>query len=215
VTRCAGIDGCPRGWIVASDDGVDVVASLSGLIDRFDVIGIDMPIGLPDSGPRAADVAARQLLSPRSSTVFPALLRPLIDVVDYDEANARSRAIHGKGLSKQAFMLRARTVEVDALVDPSLEHRIVEVHPECSFRLMAGQTIPSKHTPEGLAERRALVTAHVGPLPPCPAGARDDDLLDAHAALWSARRFAAGRHVTLPDELVERDARGLVMRIVA
>ena len=38
-------------------------------------------------------------------------------------------------------------------------------------------------------------------------------MLDAHAVLWSVRRFVAGTAVTFGDG--ERDARGLPMRIVS
>jgi predicted RNase H-like nuclease len=41
-----------------------------------------------------------------------------------------------------------------------------------------------------------------------------DDLYDAFAALWSARRVASGVAEQLP-EIAPRDARGLPMRIIA
>ena len=33
----------------------------------------------------------------------------------------------------------------------------MEIHPECSFQALAGAALPSKHTPDGLRVRRALL----------------------------------------------------------
>ena len=46
-------------------------------------------------------------------------------------------------------------------------------------------------------------------------GCAPDDLNDALAALWTARRFASGRAWVFPENVVEMDARGLRMEIVA
>lgn len=212
--RTAGVDGCPAGWLVATRSTVRVVPSVADVLELAEVIGIDMPIGLPAAPPRAADQAARRFVSPRGASVFPTLPRVLVGIDDYHEANRTSRALFGAGISKQAFMLRRHLLEVDAVMSSDMESRLVEVHPECSFRLLAGTPLTSKHTSGGLEARRSLVERHLGPLPPCPRGAREHDLLDAFAALVSAERFAAGEHLTLPAETIERDARGLLMRIV-
>ena len=95
----------------------------------------------------------------------------------------------------------------------SPQDRLVEVHPECSFRLMAGRPLPPKHSEVGYQERRRLLAPHFGPLVEArPAGAGRDDVLDALAVLWSTERFALGCHITHGDG--EPDARGLPMRIV-
>jgi hypothetical protein len=49
----------------------------------------------------------------------------------------------------------------------------------------------SKHSAAGLAVRRALLASAGIMLPSAPAGAAEDDLLDAAAVAWSARRIAA------------------------
>jgi hypothetical protein len=41
------------------------------------------------------------------------------------------------------------------------------------------------------------------------------DVLDAFAMLWTARRVAAGVHLTLPGDVVETDAFGLRAEMVA
>ena len=71
-------------------------------------LAVDMPIGLPDDGPRLADQQARRRLGARRSSVFPTPVRATLDAVDYPDALAISRRVSGKGLSKQAFNLLPR-----------------------------------------------------------------------------------------------------------
>jgi predicted RNase H-like nuclease len=216
VPVCAGVDGCPGGWIVVTRERAEVVPAFSRLPEGIDVIGVDMPIGLPSRGRRVADHAARALVGARRSSVFPTPHRDLLEFAadrdTYAAANAASKSRHGKGLSRQAFNLLSRIAEVDEAITPRCEHRLIEVHPECSFRLLAHAEMPSKHTAEGRSRRRALIEATFGPPPRPPRGATEIDLLDAYAVLWSVERFAAGEHDTLGDHA--RDERGLIMRIV-
>jgi predicted RNase H-like nuclease len=216
VHNCAGVDGCPAGWIVVTRDRVDVVPTFAQLPEGPDVIGVDMPIGLPSRGRRVADGAARKFIGARRSSVFPTPHRDLLEFANdphaYAAANAASKARHGTGLSRQAFNLLSRIAEVDEAVTPEREHGLIEVHPECSFRLLAREELPSKHTSAGRARRRALVQSEFGAIPTPPRGATEVDLLDAYAVLWSTERFSRAEHETLGDHA--RDARGLVMRIV-
>jgi predicted RNase H-like nuclease len=205
------VDGCRAGWVVARPDSVVVVPRL--LIDRTAITGIDMPIGLPDSRPRACDRAARALLGPRRSSVFPAPARACLGASDYADALDRSRLALGVGLSQQAYHLLPKITEIDDQIGPHDDHCVVEVHPECSFHLLNGRlALPPKSTPAGSALRAALLEAEFGALPPVPRGAAIDDLHDAYAVLWSTLRFAAGKHIELGDGTC--DGRGLPMRIV-
>jgi predicted RNase H-like nuclease len=77
-----------------------------------------------------------------------------------------------------------------------------------------------KRTVEGFDERRSFLTAALGVELPdrSTAGAmakpaEADDVLDATAAAWSARRDALGRSGRLPDA-VQIDGRGLRMEMV-
>jgi predicted RNase H-like nuclease len=201
--------------LVAHADGIEVVDALAPLLDRFDLIGVDMPIGLPDTPLRAADREARRFLAHRRSTVFDVPTRAVLAATSHTEANATSRRLYGRGISVQAFHLFPRIREVDALDAAALARQLVEIHPECAFARMAGAPLPPKRSAAGRDARLALVEAFVGlqvrdsRLP----GARSDDVLDACAVLWSARRFAAGTAVTFGDG--SYDARGLPMRIVS
>jgi predicted RNase H-like nuclease len=220
--KVLGADGCRAGWVVASRHGVEVLDRLDRIVAdaTVAVVGVDMPIGLPRVWGRDADRQARQLLGrPRASSVFPTPPRSLITATTYATANQRSWSELGRGLTRQTYHLFERIKEVDALVRAAMDaasepgDRLVEVHPECSFRVMAGRHLPSKHTADGIARRRALLLPRFGPVvDDRPRGAAADDVLDAYAVLWSAERFARGGHLTLGDGSV--DELGLPMRIV-
>jgi predicted RNase H-like nuclease len=207
----AGIDGCKAGWIVATTTGVVVVPQLDRL--RFSRVGIDMPIGLLDGPPRACDVEARKYLGRAGSSVFPAPPRAALTCTNYQSALAASRSATGRGISVQTFNIMAKVSELDRQIDPSNADAFVEVHPECSFKMLNdGHGLPSKKTVEGQVSRRRLLSDHFEVPSAAPHGAAIDDLLDAYAVLWSMRRFQRGEHRLFGDG--RRDTRGIEMRIV-
>ena len=225
----AGVDGCRVGWIVAvtAAEGpapilsIEVVSHIGAVFDRvrsgeLAAVGIDMPIGLPEAGSRACDTLTRARLGPRRSSVFPTPPRALLGSADHAEALRRSRAIDGRGISIQAFNLLPKIAEVDAAIDPELTTAVVEAHPESAFAELAGAPLAStKRTADGRAVRLALLRE---PFPDSgdvlttrARGAAADDVLDAAAAAWSARRWAAGTALVLGDGSLDR--RGLPMRV--
>jgi predicted RNase H-like nuclease len=144
-THVAGVDGTPGGWAViimqAGRSVIQKVAALSSIIDGdtdFDIIAIDIPIGLLDAyeiGGRACDRAARKFLGkPRRNSIFPAPVRPVLAATLWDDACVRSRASapHGKALTKQTFAILPKIREVDELLRtrPELREVVREVHPE-------------------------------------------------------------------------------------
>lgn len=219
-----GVDGCRAGWVAVA--GAPAGGPLEAAVLRSfgevaawaaeaAVVAVDIPIGLPATGPRAADREARGRLGRRRASVFDAPVRVVLDASDHAEANVRSRAVSGRGLSAQSWALVPRIAEVDRfLADrPAWRSRVREAHPELAFALMAGE--PARHakrTGEGASERRRLVECHVGAVPRRPPGAATDDLLDACALVWTARRILAGRALTLGGGV---DSRGLPMVIHA
>jgi predicted RNase H-like nuclease len=215
-----GVDGWRGAWVGALLEGrsvrllalPDAAAVLA--VPDVAVVGIDMPIGLSEDGVRACDVAARRLLGRAGSSVFPAPLRPVLDVDDYAAACAASRAASGRALSRQAWNLVPAIRALDrALGDPP-DERVVEVHPELAFRGLDGRVGAPKATAQGLAQRvRALqpVMDVLDALAGAPAGVPAVDALDACAAAWSAQRLAAGRGECVGDGA--RDSRGRPMRI--
>jgi len=218
-----GVDACAGGWVAVtllpspagatSAPGappslmtavIAVAPTLDGLSPRG-VVGIDMPLGLLADGWRAADQLARQALGRRGVTVFAIPPRPVWQQSSYAEANAACRTLTGKGMAAQTWGLRAKLLEADGYRRRS-PARLYEVHPELAFAAIAGAPLAaSKHTEPGLVLRRKLL-AQVGiALPAKVAGARVDDLLDAAAVAWSARRIAVGQGVTLTDPAQRAD----------
>jgi len=206
-----GVDGCPGGWLGArlAGDRVDVLvaASLSDLVRDAGpvvVVGVDMPIGLPDSGaPRVAEALARRRLPPgRKSSVFPTPMRASCEATTWTEANAANRAACGRGLSHQAFGLTRKILEVDAYVRAGPPFAVVEVHPEVSFAALDPDcVVSSKKSADGRAARVATLEEAGLVLPPAVRGPgyAVDDLLDACAVAWTARRVVRGEAEALPD----------------
>lgn len=118
--------------------------------------------------------------------------------------------------------------------------RVREVHPEVTFAVLCGDgeaghgLKDAKRTPSGEAERLALLRPFVGDVD-VPGTRGDlhlrhraqapgtglgrivgrDDIVDALACLVTAYRIVTGRARTLPEDVVQKDARGLRMEIVA
>jgi predicted RNase H-like nuclease len=222
--RVTGVDACRRGWVAVSLDvprpgaaraddlrveAARVHQSLAGVLeagvpagvseeDGAGVVGIDMPLGLLESGWREADLAARGLLGPRRSSVFAIPPRAVWAQASYQAANQCCRELTGRGFSIQAWGLRAKLLEADRYRG-TCRHPLYEVHPELAFAAMAGAPLAhSKHTAAGRDLRRSLLS-QVGLTVPLVALAPVTDTLDAAAVAWSAWRIAAGRAVTLPD----------------
>ena len=223
LTRIAGVDGTRRGWAAMIKDGPSIEArlltsdeELLALFNSCAVVAIDTPIGLAESGPRSCDHHARRFVGKRSSSVFPAPLRPLLVVRDYAEANRVSLDLQKRGISKQAWAIVPKIAQIDRILQRHrhVRGRVYEVHPEVSFAAWNEHAplAASKHSKEGLAARRALAEAHFGELPPLPKYVAENDMLDALAALWTAERILAGRARELGDS--RADLTGLPMRIV-
>lgn len=183
---------------------------------------MDVPIGLPMSGAREADLEARRMLgAPRSTSVFPAPIRQALRVESREEASEITKAADGRGVTLQTFAILPKIREVDRVLrsQPKLHSRVYEVHPEVSFSRWAGRPLRySKRKLNGYMERRRLVDELFGPhlfdelLTPLRRLIRRDDLADAFAALWTAKRIHSGEARCLPDEPVF-DSTGVRMNI--
>jgi predicted RNase H-like nuclease len=207
----AGIDGCRAGWLVATTAGVRVSARLD--LDDVTLAGVDMPIGLSDGSPRVCDIAARKFLGRGGSSVFPAPPRAILNCADYAAALDVARSATGRGISRQTFHISAKVAEVDRLIQSGVNCCLVEVHPECSFRVLnSGEVLPPKKTVAGLDKRRQLLRHHFDVPTTAPRGAALHDMLDAYAVLWSTMRFVSNEHQVFGDGQV--DERGIVMCIV-
>lgn len=228
----AGLDGCRGGWYVArlepetEDVQAFVCSSFAEAMQRLPPptqVAVDIPIGLANIGRRACDEAARTMLAPtRSSSVFSAPIRPLIEARHHSEASALRRSIEGKGMTIQAFAIMAKVREVDAALraNPRDAMRVFEVHPEVSFaKLNSSRPLqfPKKRA-QGRNERLELLRHRFGAIPERLIAQRPtklvaaDDVLDAMAALWTAERLLKGCAESAPSE-PNYDSFGLRMAI--
>lgn len=230
MTLIVGIDGCPGGWLALIRDlrTGDVRPLLLDHLDkllyeRLELVAIDIPLGLPDSGARSCDTLARKRLGQgRSSSVFSAPIRPLLACTTYSEACALGRTIDGKAISKQTWNIIHKIRDADSLL--AARERgfpVHEVHPELSFAVWSdSNALASKKTEEGRLARCELVERYIPgafthirsslPRSTC----RDDDILDAIAAVWSAERLHSGTALHFPST-PEYDSEGIRMQISA
>lgn len=218
-----GVDAYKKGWVaVVLEDGVfrraQVFATIGELLSDLSdarVVGIDIPIGLPTTGRRRADIEAGQFVGPRRSSVFPTPPRAVLEADTYDEARRVSKQRFGFGVSSQSYRgMRDKIFEVDAVV--ASDTCLIEVHPEVSFRALAGHDLYySKRTWNGQIERLRLLEREGIQLPDNLGGAAAvpvDDVLDAAVGAWTADRYERGTAKSLPDP-PEADDRGRAVAI--
>lgn len=204
MKRYAGLDGIPGAWAIVWINGpertflrLDAISDL--MTQPFDRAAIDIPIGIPDAGKRGCDVEAQALLGKNRNRVFTGVRRwmlemPLRGPDDCDAINRRAWANGEKGISRQMFYILTKIREVDIVITPERQARLIECHPELVFqRLNGGRPVPSKKTALGLALRRDLLKADGFDLLDAwidgrrGTGIRQDDLLDACACAIAAR----------------------------
>ena len=218
----AGVDGCRGGWLCVDErDGEltgRIFSTFKELLDTLSaatIVAVDIPIGLPDAGERLVDPLVRKLLrAPRSSSVFPVPIRTVVQETDYRTACRKHWDVDGRALSKQAFAILPKIRDVDSLLGerPAMQARVREIHPEVCFAFW-NNGVAMKHRkadPLGRAERERLIDGAwqgqrqkvVGQL-----SRRDyepDDVNDAFAALWTAKRIFSGTAKVLGPQTVDR-----------
>jgi predicted RNase H-like nuclease len=201
--KALGLDACRGKWLaVALDEGhfddariASDAASLVSASPDAAAIGVDIPIGLPETPLREADRTAREFVGERRSSVFATFPSVVLEAPTYEEAKAICVARGWPKPSIQSYGMRHRIFEIARLA--AADERIVEAHPEVSFRELLGRTPSPKRTGSGGSERRlALADAGIDP-PDLPHPL--DDVLDAAVTAWSAMRYADGKALPLPQ----------------
>jgi predicted RNase H-like nuclease len=207
-----GVDACKGGWVavVLAGDApprahlLPTIDHLERFVPGARVAAIDIPIGLLDGQHRSADQLVRSALGVRRSSLFMTPVRGALEADHHGEASARNRSATGTGISAQAFALRSKILEVERWL-PTAGCAVVEVHPEYCFAEMdSGRPMGApKRSWQGMIDRRDMLERHgitLGAVDP-RVGARVpvDDLLDAAAAAWTARRVLAGTARAVPD----------------
>jgi len=210
--RVLGADACRKGWVGVAI-GLDAahayfgrtireLVALAEAEGRIDVVAIDIPIGLADKGRRQADVLARRLVGPRWQSVFMTPVRDALLANDHAAAVVINRQLAGEGISRQAFGLKTKILEIEGWVKEE-NRSVIEVHPEVCFATMAqGPLLSRKKTVAGAEQRRLLLDAAgvrlTNELALAGVVAAVDDILDAAAAAWTARRYACGQAKSMP-----------------
>ncbi len=119
------------------------------------------------------------------------------------EGSALNLRATGKGISRQAYGLGKKILEVDAWVR-TVDRAVIEVHPEVCFATLAGHPLAHPKWSWAGAEERRRLLALAGIQVPAELGvagelAGVDDVLDAAAAFWTARRYAEGNATCHPE----------------
>jgi predicted RNase H-like nuclease len=234
MTRFAGVDGCPGGWlcIVCAPDtnsfSISVFRTAADLLTHDPKIGvmtIDMPIGLVDTGRRRCGELARDMLGTRHVCVSNAPIRPAL----YAPSRLAASAITEKATNRQVgsieWALYPKVINLDVAITPSHQSWRFEIHPEICFCAWNNGTAIQlkKDSDQGRQDRESLIdTAWPGVRQTLLAQLQQqghnrqhvalDDINDAFAALWTARRIAAGEAQRIPDAPAI-DSRGLRMEM--
>jgi predicted RNase H-like nuclease len=171
----AGVDGAKANWFMVWRDAGGKVSSacartpedLCEVFALADVIAVDVPIGLTESGPRYCDREARKALGAlRASSVFPAPIRPVLSANTREGASLVQKRIDGRGISAQGWGIVPKICQWDSYLRANLEiaRRIYEVHPEvCFWALNASRPMQyRKKCEEGRRERRELLERVLG-----------------------------------------------------
>src|SRR6266516_2688119 len=170
--KALGLDACRGKWLaVVLDEGrfddarpaSDAPSLVSAWPDAA-AIGVDIPIGLPETPLREADRAAREFVGERRSSVFATFPSAVLEAPTYEDSKAICVAEGWPKPSIQSYGMRHRIFEIPRLA--AADERIIEVHPEVSFRELLGRTLLPKRTGAGGSERRlALADAGIDRAP--------------------------------------------------
>lgn len=229
-----GVDACKGGWFAVGIGPEGARAALCGTFasvwERFRPLTrlfLDMPVGLPEEGTRAADAEARRALPPHlASTIFNTPVRAAVYAPTKDVAKVVNRKLAGKSLSEQSLGLVKKIREVDTFLraHPEVRDLVYESHPELCFgRLGGGFPSFAKKDWLGGFERFRIVRNFMPEVEFLLADARRahlrtevacDDMLDA-CILAVAARESERRPRFYPKGLdaPEADAEGLPMAI--
>jgi predicted RNase H-like nuclease len=228
-----GVDACKGGWMVAKsktwpcrEAPVMAVcpdfASVIALTTDCKRVAADIPIGLSRGRHlRKCDLEAKKMLSGHNtSALFYAPPRETLGAETPEEFQRLHRKARGIGAGLPVWGFLSKVKEANKAMTAELQKRIVEFHPELTWFRMAGENLETKHSPEGIAERKKVLRKFVPELEGIlrwkdflGRAAAIDDLLDALVGLGVAKDSLRGTRCRLPDEAEEVDGAGLRMEI--
>jgi predicted RNase H-like nuclease len=233
VAEFYGIDGCPTGWFYV---GIDTKGECQfGVLEKYSDIGlfakrakltlVDIPIGLVSSGNtgRLCDSAARKVIKPKGSSVFPAPARAALLEHSYIKGSEANRQAVGRKLSTQSWAIVPKIREVDDYMrSQELQGKVREMHPEVAFWALNDRKPLQygKKKQEGAEERLGILTRFLPSVRDCYENALNtykrkdvtaDDILDALVGAVTAMHFPGIK--TLPENPI-KDEEGLAMEMV-
>lgn len=241
LTKSVGVDWAGNGWVCATKDeegwSAELYPSMLSVWRHHhdaESILVDIPIGLPATGRRSCDEAARAVLGRgRQGSVFWTPCRAAVYTQEYEAAKAENRDRTGNSISSQAWGIIPRIQEVDEFLQEIEPARGVvrESHPEvCFAKLRGGKGLSdSKTTDAGIDARldildeygevstvyHQLVDEHIDDVPPFARriGTNNrDDLLDAMALAITG--VVGGDDLSMLPDDPPTDETGLRMEIV-
>lgn len=200
-----GIDGARGSWVRITYDSISLCLTISEKLEDLLIEGavhfVDMPKDLAtiDAPDRSCDGWMRSQLKQRKSSIFTPPIQDVLMEASYAEANAKSRELVGKGISKQAWNLVPRIREFQTITDAD----VYESHPEVCFAVMTGNEAAfSKKTEAGELERIELLRrySNSSPWKWKMSNVQVDDIIDACILAVAAYEAGTTGMVTHPDQ---------------
>ncbi|MFY9945191.1 MAG: DUF429 domain-containing protein [Exiguobacterium chiriqhucha] len=200
-----GIDGARGSWVRITYDSISLCLTISEKLEDLLIEGavhfVDMPKDLAtiDAPDRSCDAWMRSQLKQRKSSIFTPPIQDVLMEASYAEANAKSRELVGKGISKQAWNLVPRIREFQTVTDAD----VYESHPEVCFAVMTGNEAAfSKKTEAGELERIELLRrySNSSPWKWKMSNVQVDDIIDACILAVAAYEAGTTGMVTHPDQ---------------
>jgi predicted RNase H-like nuclease len=229
----AGVDACKGGWVVAKSRNwpcrevpvLTICADFRSVIELTadcKRVAVDISIGLTSGKQiRKCDLEAKRMLSGHNtSALFYAPPRETLHAEtpqEFQKLHRKARSV-GAGLPVWGFL--PKVIEANRAMTRELQKRIVEFHPELTWLRLAGENLETKHSLEGIADRKRVMRKFVPELERIlrwkdylGRAAAIDDLLDALAGIGVAKDSLRGTPCRLPDKAEEIDRTGLRMEI--
>lgn len=199
--------------------------------EHCDLVLVDMPIGLSDGRglcneghssfdwPRQCDLLAKEALKGKRSSLFLAPPRGCLCAENPRAFQDSHRKLVGVGASLPVWGIVPKIIEVDKLMNPEVQRRVHEYHPELAWCRLAGKGLSKKRSVEGRSERWELLQQWMEESSLQQARqwrqskssqVAEDDLLDALVGLVVCLTFGQFRLCGEPPS----DSQGLTMEIL-
>ncbi len=185
---------------------------------------VDIPIGLPTGDePRICDIRAQEELGKEGrARVFVTPPRETLTARSAQEFQDVYKELRHVGAGYPVWGIVPKLLEVDSQMNPELQKRVREFHPELTWKRIGGEVLPSKHCRAGIEARVELlgklfpeVGSSIAWAASLGRAARLDDLLDAIVGLSVADgvQREGGPQFRLPEGEPPEDERGLRMEM--